>query len=126
MMCRDYGKGWNPQGPFITFRDGEGEQLGALWYKDGAFTFEGDADASVDALMRALNTWGENFVPRHTYEHLRAIAESLPLMKKHAQTLAEYMTRIKLSTSNRDHARTETNIAQAMHYIDENSGEWKS
>lgn len=125
-MCRDYGKGWNPKGPFITFRDGEGEQLGQLWYKEGKFTFEGDADASVDSLMRALNTWGENFVPRAHYEYQRAQLENLPMLKKHAQTLAEYMTRIKLSTSNRDNARTDKHLAQAMHYIDEHSGEWAS
>lgn len=44
--------------PFMTFRVA-GEVIGRLWYREGQFSFDGDADESADiffeAVVRQLN-----------------------------------------------------------------------
>lgn len=109
-----YGPRWNGETPFLAFRDGDGEQVGAIWYRGGRFSFEGKADKSVENLMHALNGWGENFIPR--FEHAELCV--------HMTTLVEFINRMQVTHSARDHARMEKHLAQARDYISKNYKRW--
>jgi hypothetical protein len=114
MMCRrnEFGRRWNGETPFLQFRGNDGEQMGALWYRDGKFSFEGDADKSVGNLMKALNSWSENFVPR--FDYAEAVA--------HIVTLTEFLNRMQLAANNGDKKRLEMQLEQARDVILRNHG----
>jgi hypothetical protein len=113
-MCRrnQFGARWNGETPFLAFRGDDGEQVGALWYRDGEFSFEGDADKSVSNLMNALNKWGESFIPRH--EFLDACT--------HIMTLTEFIDRMQIAVNAGDKKRLEMQLAQVRDFIVRNHG----
>lgn len=74
---RHYGKVWNPAQPFLQFRDFDGNQIGAIWLRDGVFSFEGNADASVEIFMRAVNHANERMVPREELDAAEKEIEAL-------------------------------------------------
>lgn len=61
---RSYGKRWDTETPFLQFRAHDGSTLGAIWRRDGVFSFEGNADKSMKVFMAAMNHQNANMVPR--------------------------------------------------------------